>query len=627
MLIAIRSKAASWIVKILFALLIIPFVIWGIGDVLRTRTPEPTVAEVGDAEIKATQLRREFEGRMRQYRQVFGENFDTEQAKKLGLVDKTLAGMVARTLFDLYARELGLAASDAQVRAHIEADPLFRSGTGEFDLGRLAAFLQQIGLDEASYVQTIRRDMLREQLAGAVAVGVAAPKSLVDRLYRYRNETRVVETFLVAAASMPEPAAPSDSDLLAFYDQNQNMFQAPEYRSLTMVQFLPDQFAAGLAVPEDKLKEAYEQRKSEFDRPEQREVEQIVLSDEAKAKDAAGRLAAGEDFAKVAQETTGAPPVALGKLGKSGFAADLSALADAAFSTDAGKTAGPIKTPLGWHILRVISIEPGVESTFEQARPQLEKELVNEMAINKMITTANQLDDALAGGTSLDDAAKQLGLTETKIDAVDAQGLAPDGVPVAKIVANRLALDLAFTTEVGSSSSLTEDPAGGYVIVKVDGSTPATTRPLDQVKDQVRRAWIAAERDKAAAAKAEELASRLAGGDIKALAAEVGGTVATSQPVKRNGSDPSAGVTPELAAKLFQLQPGQTATAAVGLGRVVAKLISIQPADPAADQAGRDALEKELDTTFTGDLLEEFGQALRGEIGVTINQPAVDALF
>jgi peptidyl-prolyl cis-trans isomerase D len=628
MLIAIRSKATSWIVKILFVLLIVPFVIWGIGDMLRTRTREPNVAEVGNVEITATQLRREFDRQMRQYRQVFGENFDTEQAKKLGLVDKTLAGMVARTLFDLYVDKLGLVASDAQVRARIEADPLFKSGTGEFDLGRFAAFLRQVGLDEAGYVKTVRRDMLRQQLVEAVTAGVAAPKALVDRLYRYRNETRVADTLLVTAASMPEPAAPGDAELQAFHDQHQDMFQAPEYRSLTMVQLLPEQFAAGLSVPEDKLEQAYEQRKSEFDQPERREVEQIVFSDEAKAKEAADKLAAGEDFAKVAQETTGAPPVPLGKIEKSGFMTDLSALADAAFSTDAGKTAGPIKTPLGWHIIRVISIEPGAKSSFEQARPQLEKELVNEMAINKMIETANQLDDALAGGASLDDAAKELGLAETKIDAVDAQGQAPDGVPVAKIVANKLALNLAFTTDVGSTSSLTEDPTGGYVIVRVDGSTPAATRPLDQVKAQVAQAWIAAERDKAAAAKADALASQLAsGGDMKALASDVGATVMTSQPVKRSGSDANAGITPELAAKLFQLQPGQTATAAVGPGHVVAKLVSIQPADPAADQAGVEALKKELDAAFAGDVIEEFGQALHSEIGVTVNQPAVGSLF
>jgi peptidyl-prolyl cis-trans isomerase D len=628
MLIALRSKAATWVVKILFVFLVLSFGIWGIGDMLRQRVQAPNMAVVGDIKITGPQLQDEFDHQMRQYRQVFGENFDNEQAKKLGLVDRTVASMVARALFDIYAQKLHLTVSDAQVRAQIQKDPMFHNSVGEFDMGRFAAFLQQVRNSEPQYVNSLRHEMSRQELAQAVAAGAAAPKTLVDRLYRYRNETRVAETFLVTDNSMPEPAEPSDDELKTFHDAHQDQFQAPEYRSLLLVRMTPDQFAAGLTVPEDKLQEAYQQRSKEFDQPERREVEQMVFSDEAKAKEAVDKLAAGGDFAQVAQDLTGAPPVPLGKLEKSGFVTDLQALSDAAFSIDAGKTAGPIQTPLGWHVIHLLSVEPEVKSTFEQARPQLEKELVQELAINKMIDTANQLDDALAGGGSLEDAAKELGLPITKIDQIDAKGLGPDSQPVPEVAGNQLVLNLAFSTDVGTTSSLTEDPNGGYVIVKVDGSTPAATRPLGQVRAQVVAAWKAAERDKAAAARAGELAGKLAlGGDIKTIAAEVQGTVATAKPVTRSGNDPEAHVTAELAGKLFSLQVGQTATVPVEGGHVVARLTAINDANPASDSAGVDALQKELNSAYQGDLVEEFGEALRHEIGVTINQSAVDAMF
>ena len=628
MLIALRSKAATWVVKILFVFLVLSFGIWGIGDMLRQRVQAPDMATVGDIKITGPQLQEEFDRQMRQYRQVFGENFDNEQAKKLGLVDRTVASMVARALFDIYAQKLHLTVSDAQVREQIQKDPMFHNSVGEFDMGRFAAFLQQVRNSEPQYVTSLRHEMLRQEIAQAVAAGATAPKALVDRLYRYRNETRVAETFLVTDNSMPEPAEPSDEELKAFHDAHQDLFQAPEYRSLLLVRMTPDQFAAGLTVPEDKLQEAYQQRSKEFDQPERREVEQMVFSDEAKAKEAVDKLAAGGDFAEVAQELAGAPPVPLGKLEKSGFVTDLQALADAAFSTEAGKTAGPIQTPLGWHVIHVLAVEPEVKSTFEQARPQLEKELVQELAINKMIDTANQLDDALAGGASLEDAAKGLGLPITKIDQVDAKGVGPDSQPVPEVAGNQLVLNLAFSTDVGTTSSLTEDPNGGYAIVKVDGSTPAATRSLDQVRAQVAAAWKAAERDKAAAARAGELAGKLAlGADIKAIAAEVQATVATAKPVTRSGNDPDAHVTAELAGKLFSLQVGQTATVPVENGHVVARLTAINDANPASDSAGVDALQKELASAYQGDVVEEFGEALRHEIGVTINQSAVDAMF
>jgi peptidyl-prolyl cis-trans isomerase D len=628
MLIALRSKAATWVVKILFTFLVLSFGVWGIGDMLRQRAHAPDMAVVGDVKITGPELQTEFDRQMRQYRQVFGENFDNEQAKKLGLVDRTLASMVVRALFDTYAQKLHMTVSDEQVREQIKKDPMFQSATGEFDIGRFAAFLQQVHSSEAQYVDSVRHEILRQQIASAIAAGAVAPKLLVDRLYRYRNETRVAETFMVTDNAMPEPAEPSDDELKAFHDAHQDQFQAPEYRSLSLVRMTPDQFAAGLTVPDDKLRTAYQERMKEFDQPERRDVEQMVFSDEAKAKEAVEKLAAGGNFAQVAQDMTGAPPVPLGKIEKSGFATDLKALTDAAFATDAGKTAGPIQTPLGWHVIHVLSVEPEVKSTFEQARPQLEKELIQEQAINKMIDTANQLDDALAGGANLDDAAKGIGLPVTKIDQVDAQGTAPDGKPVPEIAGNQLALNLAFSTEVGTTSSLTEDPNGGYVIVKVDGSTPAATRPLDQVRAQVAAAWKAEQRDKAAAARAGELAGKLAlGGDIKTIAAEVQGTIATSNPVTRSGNDPNAHVTAELASKLFSLQVGQTATVPVQGGHVVARLTTINEANPASDSAGVDALQKELNSAYEGDVIQGFGDVLRREIGVTVNQSAVDAMF
>ena len=60
-------------------------------------------------------------------------------------------------------------------------------------------------------------------------------------------------------------------------------------------------------MPEDKLKQEYEARKSEFDTPEQRQLQQMLLPDEAKAKDAEAQLAAGKDFAAVAKSVAETP--------------------------------------------------------------------------------------------------------------------------------------------------------------------------------------------------------------------------------------------------------------------------------------------------------------------------------
>lgn len=627
MLIAMRSKVSGILIKALFAALVGSFAFWGIGDVFRDRASSPNVAEVGDIAITQPQLAREFDRQMKQFRQILGQNFDQAQAKQLGLVDRSLANLIVRGLYDVYGRQLGIVVTDAHVRRVIESDPTLQAN-GQFDRVRLQSMLSQLGMDEASYVDSVRRDIVRQWIAMAVVAGVRAPDPLVDPLYRYRNETRIAETLLIESATLPEPPAPDDATLAAFHEANANLFQAPEYRGVTLLKLRPEDFTGQVELTDDELKAAFEQRAAEFDQPERRTVEQIVLQDEAQAKTAAERLAAGGDFAAVAAEVTGAPPVPLGTVERSAFVSDLSALSDAAFATDIGKTTEPLKTPLGWHILRVTAIEPEAKASFEAVKDQLRQEIQTERATDAMIGAANSLDEALAGGANLTDAAGRIGLAATTVPAVDQQGLGSDGKPVAAMSGSPLALGLAFQTEVGETSSLVEDPAGGFAIVQVDSSTPPATRPLAEMRDQVLAAWIAAEREKTAAVKAEEIVERLSEGeDVAKIAAELGATPATSAAFKRDGSGADATVTPELAQKLFALEQGKAAAAPTDGGQIVGRVASITPADPAADTAEIEALRTEIAGQIQGDLLQEFGEQLRQSIGVTTNQAVIDKLF
>ena len=54
------------------------------------------------------------------------------------------------------------------------------------------------------------------------------------------------------------------------------------------------------SIPEEKLRQEYEQRKEEFEVPERREVQQILAPSEEKAKEAEAALAAGKDWKEVA---------------------------------------------------------------------------------------------------------------------------------------------------------------------------------------------------------------------------------------------------------------------------------------------------------------------------------------
>src|SRR5271167_2060629 len=191
MLQAIRSKAGSIVVKGLFALLIVTFGIWGIGDIFRNRASDTVVATVGARSIDASALQTAVQPELDRVSHQLGSAIDLRQAKQMGVIDNVLDQLIDRSLIDQEAVRLQLDVSDGVIRDGIISDPMFRGSNGAFDRGAFNALLAANHLTEGQYVERMKQDIPRADLLLAVTAGVAAPQATIDRLYRYRNERRI----------------------------------------------------------------------------------------------------------------------------------------------------------------------------------------------------------------------------------------------------------------------------------------------------------------------------------------------------------------------------------------------------------------------------------------------------
>ncbi len=105
------------------------------------------------------------------------------------------------------------------------------------------------------------------------------------------------------------------------------------------------------------------------------------------------------------------------------------------------------------------------------------------------------------------------------------------------------------------------------------------------------------------------------GKSLKDIAAAHKLTMTTSQPLARTGDAPTA--PPSLIAALFGAKPNGAVSAAAGDNVVVAQLKTIQPADPAQDQAGVKQLTDQLSASmksrharrFTSDLARDTSRS------------------
>lgn len=617
----LRGIVAKIFVFVLFGLLILSFAVWGIGDMLRQSGEAPAVAEVGDQRIEEQTFRRELSETMTLLSRRIGDQVDLEMAQALGLPQQVLQRLVTDTLITAEAETRGLLVTDQQVVAAIQANPAFADATGRFDRGRFEQTLFQARVSEAAYVEDLRDQLLQQQLSSALGAAIEPPELLVEALYRRQGELRRADWVELAVAAQPEVPLPADSELEDYYEANSQAFMAPAYRSLTYLWLQPEDLFEEVAVQEAAVRAEYEDNLGAYVEPERRTVRQAVYGEEAEARAAYERVQGGEDYAAVVEETTGGAPVPLGTVPEAGLPP---ALREAAFGSETPGVVEPVESPFGWHLVLVEDIQAGEEVAFEEIRPEIERRLKRAEAVDSLISLVNQLDDELAAGATLEEAADRLDLALTEVEAIDRQGTDPEGRAVNPLPQPDRFLREAFETPVGEQSLVLETEQGGYFLVRVEGETPAAPRAFEAVRDRVAELWQREQQQAAAWERADALQQRLNEGQSLAKVAEDEGlTVVEGEPVRRDAREPSQA----LVEALFEVEPGASVTAEGPEGPLLAVLRDVEAPDPAADTDAVASVREELTQGVRGDLFNLYLQALEQRHGVRLYQDRIDQVL
>jgi peptidyl-prolyl cis-trans isomerase D len=626
MLQQLRKHSKGWVAGILFFFLILAFAAWGIEDMLRQGFQRSgPVIEVGSQAVGAREFESAYRRTVSSWEQRLQRQIDYETAKKAGLVEQVIAQLETDLMFAQEAQGKGLAISDAVVRADIESDESFRGTDGRFDPNIFRRVVESSGYSQAQYLSLRKAAYARDFLVSSLAQFGHPPKSLADRLFAYRNQTRTAEVLTVpfSAMTVPEPSAEA---LEAFYKSQSAKYTAPELRSVTLLVVRPENAAQRIEVSEEELRASYEQRKPEFTTPETRTVRQLLLSDEATAKRVYEALVGGRTLEAVAKEIAKTEPQALGNVTAAQLPGD-AALRDAVFKLQAGEVTAPIRSPFGWHILRVDEIQPAATKPFEEVREQIAKDLRQRRAVPLLAQLRDQLDDALGGGAKLEDAATKLGFKVRKIEALDATGKDAQSQPVADLPEDQEFLRRAFAQRQGEEGELIDLRNQGFYTLRVDEIRPSAVRPLETIKPQVVQDWKTAEAEKLAKAEAERIAAAARQGQSLTELAKPGDyPVRQSTPMIRGDGSESAEGT--LEDRAFSVPPGGVAVASTREGYAVARVSEAKDARTAEElKKAHEEFEKKLEESYQQDMAAAYTAYLRSQYPAEVDRAAIDALF
>jgi peptidyl-prolyl cis-trans isomerase D len=627
----LRKLANTLVFKVLFGLLMASFSLWGIGDVVRNIGRDGAAASVAGVKLEMPQLQEAFQRNLRQAQRSMGLNDATPELRRTVAI-QTLGQLLTQAALTEQARTMGLATPQSELQRTVEDIPAFQGPNGKYDKSVAEQVLRNNGLSEQGFAEMLHTQLLQQQLLSAVGAGAAAPSGMAKAVYTFQHETRTADAVTFPFAAGAAPPEPSDAQLRRWYENHPAGYSTPEYRRIKAAVLSPETVAKDMTVSEDDLKGAWEQIKAQFNSPEKRSAQVILTQDKATADKLAAEWSQGEDWAamqKSAAAVNGAA-VELDDATRTEFPAP--ELAAAVFAAAEGVVPPPVRSALGWHVLKVVKIDPAHQETFAEARDLLVQRVKLQKANDIIYDRANKVDNELSAGGTLDNLSGDIGAAGVT-GTLDAAGRTPDGrdAPIPGSPTLRQALIAsAFAAHKGDVPKLEQAPAApdgsqGFFAVSVEDILPPKPRPFEAVTQQVRADWMVDQKQRAQ----NEAATRLMlavqhGTPIADAAKDAGLTVTQLPPVSRVA--PAAGVPPELVGPLFSLKQGQATMVTTADSYVVAQLAKITEPDPKADPAGFAQLKAGLDRAEAQDTQDIYANAVRDRDNPHVGPKTLDTL-
>ena len=619
MLESLRRGAQTWVAKLLFGLLMLSFVVWGIGGVFKNYG-RGSVAKIGSTEIPAEEFQRAFQNEVDKFSRDAKKRITPDQARAIGLDRRVMRQLIGGAAIENHAKTLGLAISDKTLVDGIASDPDFKGPDGKFTKQGFDELLHRIGMSEQGFLQLRRKDELRSQMLGALVKSLSVPTPLLEIMHGYNQEKRTVEWLTIDADKAVTVADPDEVKLKELYEAAKGKYMTPEYRKFAVLQMTLNALKGQTEVKDDEIAAAYETTKESYNTPEQRRVQQITFKDKAAAEAAKAALADGsKSFGDVAKQTGAKDTdVDLGLVNKKALIDPK--IADVAFALEKDKFSDVVQGRFATVLLRVTQIEPGVTRTLNDVKDQVKDKIAAEKARTGLSKKRDAVDDLRNAGKTLKEIADTLKLPFTEVAASDGKGVTPDGKPALESPDAAKIVSQVFAPDQGGEQEAVDLGDGGSAWVNRLAIEAPKQRPLEEVKEQIKAAFLASERTRLVSELAAKLTERVNAGEaMAAIEAAAFGKAEKTEPITRSSVPQGLGEAAVAQAFVLQKDKAGSAESANRSSRTIVRVIDITPA-AAATKEQLDKLAKDAEGELANQELTEYTSALQERLGVDMNQ-------
>ncbi|MDL2290897.1 SurA N-terminal domain-containing protein, partial [Desulfovibrio sp. OttesenSCG-928-F20] len=517
----IRNKAQSLGVKLIFGVIILVFVFWGMGNM--AGSSGGSLASVNGEAVTLKEFGRELQ-RAGEAEHKANPDLYSNEAKYKDFKRRLLTEIVAAKLRLQEAKRLGLVVTPHELKAVIDTFPVFHDDKGVFNSERYVQMLSANNLTPGEFEEDLGKGILESKLMRYVSMSASISEAEARKHFDFVMEKRLVDYVIFNPSDYADKAKVSDAEISDYYDRNKEEFRTPVMADVQYLLLTPDTLGAAYTVSDEEVEERYKvgidsyKRAATFqsrhiflpcppDGSTEPEAEQQIAEAAAKVAEVEKKLAEGADFSDLAKEYSKDLDSAetggllgwleAGQTGSKEFD-------EAAMALEPGQVSKPVRTAFGFHIIRLEGKTEAHTVPLVEVKNSIVAQLGREKAEADFKSVEQKAEEALQMGTPLTDFGKSL-----EVAALDS-GLLPQEELERKLAlhsdARQIFADSIASVAASGKPSTIAMPlatASGIVLVRVNEAKASAIAPLEELRTPI-SARLEVEKSKELARKAAD---------------------------------------------------------------------------------------------------------------------------
>ncbi|MCS2163813.1 peptidylprolyl isomerase [Scandinavium sp. H11S7] len=483
---SLRTAANSVVLKIIFGIIIVSFILTGVSSYLIGGNKD-YAAKVNGQEIGRAQYENAVASERNRMQQQLGDQFSelaSNENYMKTMRHQVLNRLIDESLLDQYAKHLNLGISDEQVKQAIFQTQAFQAN-GKFDNQRFSGIVGQMGMTTDQYAQALRNQLVTQQLINAIVGSEFMLPGETDELASLVSQQRVVREATLDVDALAAKQQVSDQEINSYYEQHKNEFVAPEQFRVSYIKL--DAAAMQETASDNDIQSYYDQHQDQYTQPQRVRYSVIQTKTEADAKAALDEITKGANFADVAKAKS--TDIISAKNGGDMGWLEASTMPDElknAGLKDKGQLSGVIKSSVGFLIARLDDVQPATVKPLADVHDDIAAKVKQEKALDAYYALQQKVSDAASNDNESLAGAEQV----SGVKAVETGWFGHDNLPaelnfkpVSDAIFNGGLVGQNGTP--GSNSDIITVDGDRAFVLRVSEHKAESVKPLAEVKVQV----------------------------------------------------------------------------------------------------------------------------------------------